>query len=128
MRDARILVVDDHATNAKLLAYVVRAHGYAVETAFDAEGALSSIDTWHPHLILMDVQLPGIDGLELTRRVKSNPATRDIVVIAVTAFAMKGDQAKVLAAGCDDYISKPIDTRSLPETIARHLSRWEPGS
>jgi CheY-like chemotaxis protein len=79
----------------------------------------------HPDVILMDIQLPGIDGLELTRRLKADPATRDIVIIAVTAYAMKGDQAKAQAAGCDDYITKPIDTRALPETIARHLARRE---
>jgi CheY-like chemotaxis protein len=128
VKDRRILVVDDHATNAKLLAYLVRAHGYDVETALDAEAALARIDGFRPHLILMDVQLPGIDGLELTRRLKGDPATRGIVVIAVTASAMKGDRARVLAAGCDDYISKPIDTRALPRTIARHLSRWEAGT
>jgi CheY-like chemotaxis protein len=70
----------------------------------------------------MDIQLPGIDGLELTRRLKADPGTRDIVIIAVTAYAMKGDQDKALAAGCDDYITKPIDTRALPEQIARHLA------
>ena len=73
----------------------------------------------------MDIQLPGIDGLELTRRLKADPATRDIVIVAVTAYAMKGDQAKAQAAGCDDYITKPIDTRTLPETIARHLAKRE---
>jgi CheY-like chemotaxis protein len=73
----------------------------------------------------MDIQLPGIDGLELTRRLKADPQTRDIVIVAVTAYAMKGDQAKALAAGCDDYITKPIDTRALPETIARHLAKRE---
>jgi CheY-like chemotaxis protein len=73
----------------------------------------------------MDIQLPGIDGLELTRRLKADPGTRDIVIIAVTAYAMKGDQDKALAAGCDDYITKPIDTRALPDTIARHLAKRE---
>ena len=71
----------------------------------------------------MDIQLPGIDGLELTRRLKADAGMRDIVIIAVTAYAMKGDQDKALAAGCDDYITKPIDTRALPDTIAKHLAR-----
>jgi len=122
MTGARILIVDDNATNLKLVAYLVRAHGYHVETALDAEAALASIKAHRPDLILMDIQLPGIDGLELTRRLKANPATRDIVIIALTAYAMKGDQDKALAAGCDDYVTKPIDTRALPETIARHLA------
>jgi len=123
MAGERILIVDDNATNLKLVAYLMRANGYDVDTALDAEAALEALRTHRPDVILMDIQLPGIDGLELTRRLKADPATRDIVIIAVTAYAMKGDQDKALAAGCDDYITKPIDTRTLPETIARHLAR-----
>jgi CheY-like chemotaxis protein len=123
MAGERILIVDDNATNLKLVAYLMKANGYTVDTALDAESAIVAIRNNHPDVILMDIQLPGIDGLELTRRLKADPATRDIVIVAVTAYAMKGDQAKALAAGCDDYITKPIDTRALPETIARHLAR-----
>jgi len=122
MAGERILIVDDNATNLKLVAYLMRANGYDVETALDAESALEALRMHRPEVILMDIQLPGIDGLELTRRLKADPATRDIVIIAVTAYAMKGDQDKALAAGCDDYITKPIDTRALPEQIARHLA------
>jgi len=125
MTAERILIVDDNATNLKLVAYLMKANGYAVETALDAESAIEAIRVNHPDVILMDIQLPGIDGLELTRRLKADPSTRDIVIVAVTAYAMKGDQDKALAAGCDDYITKPIDTRALPETIARHLARRE---
>lgn len=125
MAGERILIVDDNATNLKLVAYLMKANGYTVDTALDAESAIEAIRHNHPDVILMDIQLPGIDGLELTRRLKAEPATRDIVIVAVTAYAMKGDQAKALAAGCDDYITKPIDTRALPETIARHLARRE---
>jgi CheY-like chemotaxis protein len=125
MAGERILIVDDNATNLKLVAYLMRANGYDVDTALDAEAALEALRTHRPDVILMDIQLPGIDGLELTRRLKADPATREIVIIAVTAYAMKGDQDKALAAGCDDYITKPIDTRTLPETIARHLARRE---
>jgi CheY-like chemotaxis protein len=125
MAGERILIVDDNATNLKLVAYLMKANGYTVDTALDAESAIVAIRANHPDVILMDIQLPGIDGLELTRRLKADPATRDIVIIAVTAYAMKGDQAKAQAAGCDDYITKPIDTRALPETIARHLARRE---
>lgn len=117
----RILIVDDNPTNMKLVAYLVRAHGYEVATASDAETALVAIGEQTPKLILMDVQLPGIDGLELTRRLKADPATKDIIIVAVTAYAMKGDQERALAAGCDDYVTKPIDTRALPSTIARLL-------
>jgi len=118
-----ILIVDDNPTNLKLVAYLVRASGYEVHTAIDAEAAVASIRAVRPALILMDLQLPGVDGLELTRRLKQDPATRDIVIVALTAYAMKGDQEKAAAAGCDDYVTKPIDTRRLPELIARHLSR-----
>jgi CheY-like chemotaxis protein len=120
---ARILIVDDNATNLKLVAYLVRARGYDVVTAGDAEAALAIIREQPPELILMDLQLPGIDGLQLTRRLRADPVTAGITIIAVTAYAMSGDQEKALAAGCDDYVTKPIDTRKLPETIARHLER-----
>ena len=117
----RVLIVDDNPTNLKLVAYLVKAQGYEVETASDADAALAAIAANRPRLILMDLQLPGIDGLELTRRLKADPATREIKVIAVTAYAMKGDHEKAIAAGCDDYVTKPIDTRALPQVIARHL-------
>lgn len=117
----RILIVDDNPTNLKLVAYLVKAQGYEVDTAGDADAAVAVIAARPPGLILMDLQLPGIDGLELTRRLKADPATRDIKIVAVTAYAMKGDQEKAFAAGCDDYVTKPIDTRALPNVIARHL-------
>lgn len=120
---SRVLIVDDNPTNLKLVAYLVRANGYEVDTAGDAEAALAAIAAHRPALILMDLQLPGIDGLELTRRLKSDPATRDIKIIAVTAYAMKGDEDKAREAGCDDYVTKPIDTRGLPEMIAKHVGR-----
>ena len=116
-----ILIVDDNPTNLKLVAYLVRANGYDVDTAIDADAALAAIRTRRPALILMDLQLPGVDGLELTRRLKTDPGTRGIVIVALTAYAMKGDLEKAVAAGCDDYVTKPIDTRKLPELIARHL-------
>ena len=117
-----ILVVDDNAVNLKLVAYLMKANGYDVHTASDAETATASIAEHRPRLILMDLQLPGVDGLELTRRLKADPATRDIIIVAVTAYAMKGDHEKALAAGCDDYVTKPIDTRKLPELIAHWLA------
>lgn len=117
---ARVLIVDDNPTNLKLVAYLVRANSYDVDTAGDAEAALAAIAVNRPDVILMDLQLPGIDGLELTRRLKADPATKTISIIAVTAYAMKGDEEKALEAGCDDYVTKPIDTRALPELIARY--------
>jgi CheY-like chemotaxis protein len=127
MGGEKILIVDDSPTNLKLVAYLMTSNGYDVTTALDADSALAAIERDRPRLILMDLQLPGTDGLELTRRLKANPSTRDIIVVAVTAYAMKGDKDRAFAAGCDDYVTKPIDTRGLPDTVARHLDR-PPGS
>ena len=121
----RILIVDDNPTNLKLVAYLVKANGYEVDTAADADSAMGRIRERRPRLMLLDLQLPGIDGLELTRRLKADEATKDIIIIAVTAYAMKGDDERARSAGCDDYVTKPIDTRALPALIARHLSRSE---
>jgi CheY-like chemotaxis protein len=122
MMAKRVLIVDDNATNLKLVTYLVKSNGYDVDTASDAESALTTIAAARPDLILMDLQLPGIDGLELTRRLKGNPTTADIKIIAVTAYAMKGDQEKAFEAGCDGYVTKPIDTRALPALIAAQLA------
>ncbi len=121
----RVLIVDDNPINLKLVAYLVKASGYEVDTAVDADAALAAIAAHRPRVILMDLQLPGVDGLELTRRLKQDPATREIAIIAVTAYAMKGDQEKAFEAGCDDYVTKPIDTRALPQLIARHAKGRE---
>ncbi|HZF53086.1 MAG TPA: response regulator [Polyangiaceae bacterium] len=117
-----ILVVDDNATNMKLLRVLLTSQGYDVRTAGDASDAIEVIKGFRPRLILMDIQLPGMSGLELTSLLKADPATRDILVVAITAYAMKGDEEKARRAGCDGYISKPIDTRTLASVIARHLA------
>jgi two-component system cell cycle response regulator DivK len=116
-----ILVVDDNPINLKLTRVLLTQVGYEVKTAPDAEEALKIIETFKPRLILMDIQLPGMDGLELTRRLKSAPETKDILVLALTAYAMKGDDEKAKAAGCDGYITKPIDTETFPRLIAETL-------
>jgi two-component system, cell cycle response regulator DivK len=116
-----ILIVDDHPINLKLARVLLSAEGYEVRTAEDVTQALAVLAEYHPRLILMDIQLPGVDGLELTRRLKADPATRDILVVALTAYAMKGDAERALDAGCDGYVPKPIDTRALPGVIAEHL-------
>jgi two-component system cell cycle response regulator DivK len=121
MAGERILIVDDNAMSLKLAAYLMQARGYDVTVAVDAEAALDAIDLQHPDVMLMDIQLPGIDGLELVRRLRADVTSQHLLIIAVTAYAMKGDQERALAAGCDGYITKPIDTRSLPDTIARYL-------
>ena len=120
---APILIVDDNPVNLKLVRVLLATEGYDVRTAADAEEALVVLQTFHPRLILMDIQLPGMDGLELTRRLKSDPATRDAIVVALTAYAMKGDEERALSAGCDGYIPKPINTTLLPEIVAEYLTR-----
>jgi CheY-like chemotaxis protein len=117
-----VLIVDDHPANLKLARLLLAGEGYEVQTAGDAEEALAVLQTFRPRLILMDIQMPGMDGLELTRRLKADPALQGIVVLALTAYAMKGDEERARAAGCDGYISKPIDTRSLPAVIAGYLA------
>lgn len=118
-----ILIVDDNPVNMKLIRVLLAGEGYDVRTAADAGEAMNALQEFRPHLILMDIQLPGIDGLELTRRLKAAPATRDITILGLTAFAMKGDEERILAAGCDGYIAKPIDTRTLPDQIRGYLQR-----
>src|SRR5688500_15101746 len=96
-----ILIVDDNPANLKLARVLLRGEGYEVRTAVNAEEALEMIRRAKPRLILMDVQLPGMDGLELTRRLKADPGTQDIHIVALTAYAMKSDEEKARAAGCD---------------------------
>lgn len=121
MSNERILVVDDHPTNRKLVCDLLDWFGYQVSQAADAEQALDAVRDCRPDLILMDIGLPGMDGLTLTRHLKADEATRQIRILALTAFAMKGDQQRALAAGCDGYVAKPINTRGFPEQVARCL-------
>jgi CheY-like chemotaxis protein len=116
---ATILVIDDNPVNLKLASEVLRADGFTVICAEDAERALRLLETLMPDLVLTDIALPQMDGLALTRWLKSNPRYRHLPVVALTASAMKGDEARVLAAGCDAYIAKPIDTRTLSVQIMR---------
>ena len=118
-----ILIVDDNPVNLKLARISLESEGYDVRTATDGEEAMVILREFRPRLILMDIQLPGVDGLELTRRLKADPATSDIIVVAVTAYAMKGDREKALSAGCDGYITKPIDPIQLPVQIGDYLGR-----
>jgi two-component system, cell cycle response regulator DivK len=115
---APVLIVDDNATNLKLARVILSGEGYDVRTASDAEEALRLLESFAPRLILMDIQLPGIDGLELTRRLKRDSRRASIVILALSAYAMKGDEEKALAAGCDGYITKPIE----PDTLLAHVS------
>jgi two-component system, cell cycle response regulator DivK len=113
----RILIVDDKPENLKLASLLLRISGFEIATAANAGETLSKLQTFRPRLVLMDIQLPDMNGLELTRRIKSDPAHAGILIIAVTAYAMKGDEEKALAAGCDGYQTKPIDTEGLPILI-----------
>ena len=105
----RVLIVDDNAINIELARYVLEAGGFVVEAAPDALAVLCHLQGPLPDVILMDIQLPGMDGLELTRRLKADARLCEVVVVAFTAFAMKGDELRVRAAGCDGYLTKPID-------------------
>jgi CheY-like chemotaxis protein len=125
MPGERILIVDDSPANLKLARVLLAFEGHDARTAPDAEQALKMLETFHPRLILMDIQLPGMDGLTLTRRLKADPERKDIIVVALTAYAMKGDEEKALAAGCDGYIAKPIDVATLPLQVARYLGQTE---
>jgi len=117
----RILIVDDNPVNLKLATDVLEMEGYAVEKAVDAEQAQEMLKSATPDLILMDIALPGMDGLTLTRKLKADERLKDVPVVAMTAFAMKGDEQQALAAGCAGYITKPIDTRKLPQQVAAYL-------
>ena len=126
MREKTILIVDDNPMNMKLVRVLLTGEGYDVRTAADALEALEILKEWRPLLILMDIQLPGIDGLELTRQLKADSTTEQIIIIGLTAYAMKGDEERILAAGCDGYIAKPIDTRTLPHVIATLIEKSSP--
>jgi len=114
---ARVLVVEDNPANLKLIALLLTNADHTVLSAVDAETAITVAYTQHPDLILMDIQLPGMDGLAATALLKNDPKTATIPVIALTALAMKEDQARSENAGCDGYIAKPLRYQELYETI-----------
>jgi two-component system cell cycle response regulator DivK len=118
-----VLIVEDNPANMKLAKFLLESVGHTVVSAVDAEAGLSLARSARPDLILMDIQLPGMDGLEAIGLLKSNEATRAIPVIALTALAMKGDEERIRAAGCDGYIAKPIRYQEFLVTIAGQLAR-----
>lgn len=122
----RILVIEDQELNRKVVRIVLQAKGYTVVEATDATEALERLQDAIPQLILMDIALPGQSGEDLTRRIKANLAWVDIPIIALTAAAMSGDRERILKAGCDDYLSKPIDIDVLVERVETHIKRTEP--
>ena len=116
-----ILAVEDNIVNQLLARSVLEREGYLVELAATAAEAMDRLSAHAPDLILMDIQLGGDDGLELTRRLKADPATAMIPIVALTALAMAGDREQTLAAGCVGYISKPINTRTFPALVRGYL-------
>ena len=117
----RILVVEDTEDNRRIIRDLLTSAGYELIEAVTGEEGLSAAEANGPDLILMDIQLPGIDGYETTRRIKGNPGLRHIPVIAVTSYALSGDDVKAFAAGCDAYVTKPFDPAELLEKIRAWL-------
>ena len=118
----KILIVEDNPQNMKLLLMTLKPHGYVLLEATDGEEALKIAVRDKPDLIIMDIQLPKVSGLEVTRRLRQIPAFNHVPIIAITAYAMKGDKEKFIESGCDAYLSKPINTRELPEVVAEMLA------
>ena len=118
----RILVVEDQEDNRRIMRDLLVSANYEVIEAVTGEAGVSAAETQHPDLILMDMQLPGLDGYEATRRIKAQSELRDIPIIAVTSYALSGDKAQALEAGCDAYMSKPFSPRALLAKIGEILS------
>ena len=121
MENKTILVIEDNELNMKLIRSLLRLGKYQLLEAFDAEKGIELALKHQPDLILMDIQLPGMDGLSATRIIKADPVLKDTPVLAFTSYAMAGDEKKALETGCAGYISKPIDTRSFLETVSEYL-------
>ncbi len=121
MTATRVLIVDDNALNIELAAFVLDQAGFQVASAADAIEAMTKIPDFQPDLILMDIQMPGMNGLELTQRLKNAADTSQITIVAFTGYAMKGDEAKMREAGCDGYLSKPIDVATFADSVKGFL-------
>ena len=121
MKTKTILVIEDNKLNMKLVKELISIGKYRMLEANDAESGIQQIREQRPDLVLMDIQLPGMDGLSATKIIKEDPALKDIPIIGLTSYAMQGDKEKALAAGCTGYITKPIDTRKFLETVSEYL-------
>ena len=119
----RILVVEDQEDNRQILRDLLASVGYEMFEAHDGQQALGAVTEHKPDLILMDIQLPVMDGYEATRRIKADPATKDIPIIVVTSYALSGDEAKARDAGCDAYVTKPYSPRQLLAKIREYLPK-----
>ena len=122
MPNEPILVVDDNALNLKLARLLLSMEGYQVRTAETAAAAVTVLETFHPRMILMDVQLPGIDGLELTQWLRADRSFDDVIILAVTAFAMAADEQRAKEAGCDGFVSKPVNKLELLKRVENLLA------
>lgn len=126
MENKTILVIEDNALNMKLIRVLIGIGNYQTIEAIDAETGIKLVREHQPDLILMDLQLPGMDGLTATRIIKEDPISKEIPIIALTSYAMEGDEEGAVEAGCAGYITKPIDTRSFLDTIARYFKHNVP--
>jgi two-component system cell cycle response regulator DivK len=126
MADQLILIIEDNERNLKLVRDVLQFNGFRTAEARTAEDGLVLANSRPPDLVLLDLQLPGIDGMEAFRQLRESPPTADIPVVAVTAFAMKDDRERVLRAGFDGYLEKPISVRELPDQVRAFLTGGEP--
>lgn len=117
----KVLIVEDNELNLKLFNDLLHSHGYETKQTREGLKAIELAKTYQPDLILMDIQLPGVSGLEVTKWIKDDRVTKDIPIVAVTAFAMKGDETRIRAGGCEAYISKPITIQSFLSTIRKHI-------
>lgn len=130
MPNEPILIVDDNPLNLKLEKRLLELEQYQVLTAKNAEETLKVLEYFHPALVLMDFQLPGLDGVELTKKLRQDPQNRETIILIVTSYDQQGDEEKAKAAGCDGYLHKPIDTQALPGVIASYLrdGKGRPGT
>jgi CheY-like chemotaxis protein len=117
-----VLIVDDNPANLRLAQYLLTSSDFDVRTAASAEEALMALASVRPDLILMDLQLPGLDGLTLTRQLKDHPDLKDVAIVAMTAYVMRGDEARAREAGCDGYLAKPIDPETFVASVENYIS------
>ncbi|MFA4984888.1 MAG: response regulator [Candidatus Omnitrophota bacterium] len=119
----KILIMDDNEDNRLLMSDILQYRGYEILEADDGEKGIGMAREFKPDLILLDMQMPGMDGFSAVKMLKSDPLTKDIKVIAVTSLAMKGDREKIISLGVDEYVPKPIDTRQFPVLVEKHIGK-----
>lgn len=123
MSAARVLIVDDNEMNVEMAGFLLTQAGMEVASAFDGHSALEQVPVFQPDLVLMDMQLPGFDGMALTQQLRAQPLTRPMAIVAFTAYAMRGDKERFLALGCDGYIAKPLQVATFAEEVRALLPR-----